>query len=1121
MSAIGHGPHYGAAPGGVASSGGWNRRWNRSVSHEVHDDVGYVGLARAPRADGGEAVTRIPFVSDGTLQVTAAHEASGVVVGSPAWFTWLADDSARSFSFRSPAGDYTARKERRQRGGAYWVAYRTVAGRQYKKYLGTVADLTPEHLAEAAAALAERIAKASPRPSGSATGSSRSPGHMTRNAAGLLLATKLFVPRPRPDLVQRPRLLARLDEGLDEGCCSLLSAPAGAGKTSLLAAWVDRLDRPVAWLALDERDQEVHQVLRYLVASLQTIAPECGRAALALLDAPPTAPPDVVLTTLINDIAALPGRALLVLDDYHLVREPAIYTAIEFLLNHLPPTLHLTIATREDPALPLPRLRASRQIVEVRAADLSFNVEEAAAFLGAGMGLRLTEQQVAALVERTEGWAAGLQLAGLALRDRNDPATFVEAFTGGHRLVVDYLMAEVLERQPVPVRRFLLVTSVLNRLCAPLCDALLAADRDSADALPAIRSQHLLEELEGANLFLVPLDDDRTWYRYHHLFADALRGRLAREAGPDAVALLHRQASVWFGGQGLLPEAISHALAADAVEDAASWIEALMPSMFVTMSIHQALADWLGTLPDPVVRSRPLLCLTQAWLLIHRVELEAAAAWVEAAAAALPAVQKDADRSAHGAVAATRAYMATVGLAGVPKDVDVLAEQALADLAPDDSTFRGAAFLSLGQATLALGQLDRAEKAFTEAAMISRAAGLVHGAVVAALQQVNVQRLRGVRRRALASGWAILAWAAQHYELPSLGRLRTVMADLLLDANDMAGAQPLAVEGLRAPREYGNPPPLVILASLPLIRLRLAEGDAAAAAAVLSELRPLVQHGPFAVLAPLVDAAEARVRLAVDDGAAALAWALELDPAVLPDPLRWGVPGVEATVLTPLRVLVSQGWAMTDVTLLQEAERRLDAAWQLAEQQGIGWLRLHLHIASSLSAEARGDHDAALRSLAAAVAEAEPEGLIRPFLDEGAPIAALLAELRVRSRAGLRPEPVEGHASTSSAHIASPDYLDALLAAFTGQKPPPPDTSARTAFTVTGFHLGVLAEPLSARELDVLRLLSDGRSNAEIARNLFVEQSTVKTHLIHLYRKLDVSSRTQAIGRARALGLLD
>jgi LuxR family transcriptional regulator, maltose regulon positive regulatory protein len=731
------------------------------------------------------------------------------------------------------------------------------------------------------------------------------------------------------------------------------------------------------------------------------------------------------------------------------------------------------------------------------------------------MGLHLTQQQVAGLVERTEGWAAGLQLAGLALRDRSDPAAFVQAFTGGHRLVVDYLMAEVLERQPVPVRRFLFVTSVLDRLCGPLCDALLAADRDSADASPAIRSQQLLEELEAANLFLVPLDDDRMWYRYHHLFADALRGRLPREVGPGAPALLRRRASVWFGGQGLLPEAISHALAADAVEDAATCIEALMPSMFVTMSIHPALADWLAALPDPVVRSRPLLCLTQAWLLIHRVELEAAAAWVEAAAQALPPlhndpVPDDAARQAHGAVAATRAYMATVGLAGVPKDVDLLAEQALADLAPEDSTFRGAAFLSLGQAALALGQLDRAEMAFAEAATVSRAAGLVHGAVVAALQQINVQRLRGVRRRALAIGCATLAWAAERYELPSLGRLRTVMADLLLDANDVAGAEPFAVEGLRAPREYGNPPPLVILASLPLIRLRLAEGDAVGAAAVLSDLRPFVQHSPFAVLAPLVDAAEARVRLANDEGAAARTWALDLDPAALPDPLRFGVPGVEATVLTPLRVLVAQGRAMGDHALLQEAERRLDAATRLAEQQGIGWLRLHMHIARSLIAEARGDHDGALRWLMAAVAEAEREGLIRPFLDEGAPMAALLADLRAMSR------------NVQKSAVGTPSaYLDALLAAFTGKKTPPPDTPVQAPSVVTGFHPRVLAEPLSVRELDVLRLLSNGRSNAEIARELFVEQSTVKTHLIHLYRKLDVSSRTQAISRARTLGLLD
>ena len=393
--------------------------------------------------------------------------------------------------------------------------------------------------------------------------------------------------------------------------------------------------------------------------------------------------------------------------------------------------------------------------------------------------------------------------------------------------------------------------------------------------------------------------------------------------------------------------------------------------------------------------------------------------------------------------------------------------------------------------------------------MVSRTAGLVHGAVVAALQQVNVQRLRGARRRALATGWATLAWAGEHYELPSLGRLRSAMADLLLDANDVTAALPLAVEGLRAPREFGNAPPLVLLASLPLARLRLAEGEVAAAAAVLSDVRPLVQHGPFAVLAPLVDAAEARVRLAVGDGAAALDWAMTLEPTALPDPLRWGVAGVEAIVGTPVRIMVAQSLATGDVALAQETQRRVDAAWQLAEKQGIGWLRPRLHIAQSLIAQAGRDHDAALRSLAAAVAEAEPEGIIRPFLDEGAPMASLLADLRTARR--------NHHRRTGGTLL---DYLDTLLAAFTGQKPPP-DTSTRATAVVTGFHPGALVEPLSARELDVLRLLSAGRSNAEIARELFVEQSTVKTHLIHLYRKLGVSSRTQAIARARALRLLD
>ena len=1028
---------------------------------------------------------QIPSVADGLLQGTAAGGAAGLAVGSPGWFAWLADDAVRSFSFRSPAGAYTARKERRRRGGAYWVAYRTAAGRQHKVYLGKGEELTPERLAEVTAKLAGRISPAVP---------DASPGRMDHGAGGLLLATKLFVPQPRPDLIPRPRLLTHLDVGLEAGRCSLLSAPAGAGKTSLLAAWLAQLDRPIAWLTLDERDQDPYQVLRYLVAALQTIAPASGREALAWLETPRPPPAEVVVTVLVNDLAALPRPGLLVLDDYHLVRAPEVHAAVAFLLEHLPPGLHLVIASREDPPLPLPRLRARRQLTEVRAADLGFSVEEAAALLTSGMGLRLEEAQVVALVDRTEGWAAGLHLAALALRDRPDPAAFVAAFAGGHRLVADYLMTEVLDRQPASTRRFLLATGVLDRLCAPLCDALLAADAPGD-------TQRRLEELERANLFLVPLDDERVWYRYHHLFADALRARLAREAGADAAATLHRRASAWFEREGLLPEAIDHALAGDAAEDAATCIEALTPTLFATMSIHQPLAAWLAALPEPVVRARPLLCLAQAWLLIHRVELVPAAAWIDAAARALPAAGDGAD-PARGAVAATRAYIATVVPDTAPDHAIAWAERALADLAADDVAFRSIAGISLGQAALALGQLDRAERAFADVAAAARAAGLVQGSLTATTAQVNVQRLRGARRQALATGRAALAWASGHVVPPTVGRLRTVLAELLLDEDDLAAALPLATDGLAAPREFGNAPPLVLLASLPLVRLRLAQGDATAAGAVLAEVRPLVQHGPFAMVVQLLEAAEARQRLAMGDGVGAVAWASDVawaapvEPMALADMLRFAAAGVEAAGVTPARILVAYGRATGDAALLERAKRHLETAWQVGEGLGLGWLRLRVLILRALLADALGDREAALRSLAAAVAEAEPEGVIRPFLDEGELMAALLAILDGSVRDGREPT-----AGLSTA------FLGTLLAAFPGQGPGPRQTG--------------LVEPLTARELEVLRLLASGRSNAEVAAKLFVEQSTVKTHLIHLYSKLGVHSRTQAVAHARALGLLD
>jgi LuxR family transcriptional regulator, maltose regulon positive regulatory protein len=550
-------------------------------------------------------------------------------------------------------------------------------------------------------------------------------------------------------------------------------------------------------------------------------------------------------------------------------------------------------------------------------------------------------------------------------------------------------------------------------------------------------------------------------------------------------------------------------LAGDAVDDAAGWTEALIPTLFASSGTHQALATWLAALPEPVVRGRPLLCLGQAWLAIHRAEVVPAAAWVEAAERALPAAGDP--RSARGAVAATRAFLATLGPDPAPERAGAWASRALADLAADDAAFRSVAGVSLGQAAFAQGQTGRAEQAFAQAAAAGQAAGLVHGAMVAVGYHVEVQRLRGARRRALATARAGLAWAGEHTEAdtPVVGMLSTLLADLLRDGNELAAARHLAVEGLRAQRRYGNAPPLVLLAGLSLARLCLAEGDMASAKTVLAEFRPMVGQGPFAALAPLLDACDAEVALAVGDGAAAVSWATAVEPMGLPKLFRFEThffaAGVQALAVTAPRVLAVHGRATGDTALLRQAEHQVDAAWQVAQRQELGWLRLRVLILRALIADARGDREAAMSALAAAVAQAAPERVVRPFVDEGTPMVALLAQLR--ETALERRSPVQG---------TSPAHLDMLLAAFPGGEPAPtapnPDTSGP-------LHEALL-EPLTARELRVLRLLAAGHSNADIARDLFIEQSTVKTHLVRLYRKLDVHSRTQAVAQARALRLL-
>lgn len=511
----------------------------------------------------------IPYIEDGLLHTSNEGAATITLApGSPAWWAWLDDPSTRSFAFHSPDGRFTVRKERKQRGGVYWIAYRKVRGKLHNRYLGRSADLTLERF-NAVAAYFAALANEAPEPA-----SLEAPVTEQGDTAAPdlpLLAAKLQAPLPQTRLVARERLIARLDAGLTRRV-SLVVAPPGFGKTTLVSVWAQRRAQPPAWLALDANDDQFERFLRYLVAALQTIAPEVGERLHTLLNAPFVL--ESLLTALVNNLATLPAGSVLVLDDYHLLREPQVHAVVRFLLDHPLPTLHLVIVTREDPPLPLARLRGSGALAEIRAADLRFTRDEAAAFLRDGMGLTLTAEQVAVLERRTEGWVAGLQFAALSLRDQppEELEALVAAFSGSNRFVVDYLAEEALRRLPSHLRSFLLQTAILDRMCGPLCDAVLGVMDDtppSDQRQPDVDSYSrlILDELERANMFLVPLDDRREWYRYHTLFQGVLRMHLAAGVSADAIAALHRRAALWFAAHSLPAEAAVHRRAAGEPEE--------------------------------------------------------------------------------------------------------------------------------------------------------------------------------------------------------------------------------------------------------------------------------------------------------------------------------------------------------------------------------------------------------------------------------------------------------------------------------------------------------------------------------------------------------------------------
>jgi len=947
-----------------------------------------------------------------------------------------------------------------------------------------------------------------------AAGSERQPGIP-------LLATKLYVPRARPTLLSRPRLLARLDAGLAGGRCTLLSATAGAGKTSLLASWLASVGRPVAWLSLDERDQDVYQVLRYLIAALQTVAPACGRAALAALDVPSPPPPETILTTLVNDLAGLPEPCLLVLDDYHLVRAPAIYAAVAFLLDHLPPAVHLVIATREDPPLPLPRLRARGQLAEVRAADLQFTPEEAAAFLGASMGLQLAAEQVAALVARTEGWAAGLQLAALALRDRADPAAFVAAFTGSHRLVADYLAAEVIDHQPAALRRFLLSTSVLDRICAPLCDALLLETMNDergtmnrttphSDSSFIVHrssfgdsdSQAVLEELERANLFLAPLDDERRWYRYHHLFADFLRQRLRREIGLAGVNELYRRARLWHEQHDLPEEAITYALASRDWPAANKLMEQLSTSLW-TSSRH--ILKWIESLPEEEVDQSPELCMWYASWLMMRGEFGRVDKLLETA----ERVVRSSDHLST--LAGVYAYRAMAAF--LREDAQLIVENARQSMAyfDDENHFlRPAVTEVLARGYFLKGELAEAERVWAETIELAQATGSQRTLLIIIAGQAELQRVRGKLRQAAQLEQELLQQIGERpvdiHKIRALGRL----ASLYYQWNQLDHAEQYAQQALelagQTQREI-----FARSAYLMLARIYQVRGEEATAFEVIERAKELAQR--MGGEHPLVEVSASQVRLWLAQNShstgpgqahsthslsgvvgqslsAALAWAeaqrLDLDGALAYE--------AQLTHLALCRVLIAQNRPDQAIRLLE----RLLAA---AEVEGRVGEVIEMLGLKALAHQAQYQTNQALAALVQALILAEPEGYVRTFVDEGFPMAQLLLALSQRPSAINRV------------------YLDTLLAAFgKDEGGRMKDEIPSAPLHPSSFITQPLVEPLSKRELEILYLMAQGLTNSEIAQQIIISAQTVKVHTRNIYGKLGVSSRWQAVTKARAPG---
>jgi LuxR family maltose regulon positive regulatory protein len=891
--------------------------------------------------------------------------------------------------------------------------------------------------------------------------------------ADSLLRTKLFIPLVRARLVGRPRLTEKLNAGLDRALI-LVSAPAGYGKTTLVSGWLRETGIPCAWLSLDEDDNEPRRFLQYLVAAIRMIVPTIPGDAVQMLSGTAAASVEALLTVIINEIS-LQGRPLvLALDDLHAIHARPVLDALHFLIEHIPPELHVMLLSRSDLPLPLARLRARGQIQDLRAGDLRFDPGEVAAFLKDVMGLALTADDIASIEARTEGWIAGLQLAALSLQGSHDAHSFVEEFASRQDYMVDYLVEEVLNAQPDDIRTFLLQTSGLGRMCGELCDAVL----EPAPGVPPA-GRDTLQALHERNLFVMPLDDELRWYRYHHLFADVLHKHL-RHLDSALAARLDARAAAWYEANGHLAEAIHHSIAAGNHAHAVRLIEQNGCSLLIRGEVL-TLEAWLdaveGSAPD-----QPWLPIYRGWITTltgNADRIEEHLRRAEDRIAALPPRPDMA--TMKGAIAAARAQ--SFNVRGQPAAAAEFARQAVAQLTDTDATtcsLRVVAIALLGDASMIRGDLDVAWEAYNEANRFVKSAGDVHLSIVLNSNLANILMQQGQLRRAAAIHRETLALAAlPGGGLASIGgRTCIELGQICYEWNQLEEAAAHLERGLDLCRPWGNRDMLAIGLSL-RAQLVAVRGDADQVRKDMQSAHQLVRDYRLASThSNWVKAALARLWLAQGEISRVVDLVEEsgiTDAAEVPYPR-------EPELIMLIRLRLAQGDPDAALRSIRQLIPRAEASRRHASL-------IELQVLQALAAQAQGDLDAALVCLGAALRLARPEGYVRSFLDEGGGLARLLYQAKTRGvEAGYAAELLE--AARGGA----------------GTKVPPAQW---------------LPQPLTARELEVLRLIDRGCSNQDVAAELYISLATVKRHISNIYTKLDASSRTQALSRSRELGMLD